>query len=234
VEAFTARLLPGTPEDPGAREAGVVNYIDYMLDQNQGLVEATYRSGPYVQVYDVAEGPPADAEEFDVVWVPSDQIERYGYQSILTPADVYQLGLASLDNYSFRKHERHFLRLTEAEQDGVIQDLVDGNADDAFPQFPGTTFFHVLRRHTGEGMFSDPQYGGNRDMVGWNLIGYSGAQRAWTPDEIKMEGMRHPPQALASLAHFTAGEDVGEHVHMPVSGSDIELDSRGTIGNSTP
>src|SRR4051812_2703319 len=28
VEAMTARILPGTPDDPGAREAGVVNFID--------------------------------------------------------------------------------------------------------------------------------------------------------------------------------------------------------------
>src|SRR3954451_23277534 len=28
VEALTARILPGTPDDPGAREAGVVYFID--------------------------------------------------------------------------------------------------------------------------------------------------------------------------------------------------------------
>jgi gluconate 2-dehydrogenase gamma chain len=31
VEALTARILPGTPDDPGAREAGVVYYIDNFL-----------------------------------------------------------------------------------------------------------------------------------------------------------------------------------------------------------
>ena len=34
-------------------------------------------------------------------------------------------------------------------------------------------------------MFGDPMYGGNRDMVGWKLIGYPGAQRQYTPDDIK-------------------------------------------------
>jgi gluconate 2-dehydrogenase gamma chain len=27
-----------------------------------------------------------------------------------------------------------------------------------------------------EGFFSDPIYGGNRDMAGWKLIGFSGAR----------------------------------------------------------
>jgi hypothetical protein len=34
VEALTARILPGTPDDPGAREAGVVNYIYNMIAFN--------------------------------------------------------------------------------------------------------------------------------------------------------------------------------------------------------
>lgn len=33
VEALTATILPGTSEDPGAREAGVVFYIDALLNQ---------------------------------------------------------------------------------------------------------------------------------------------------------------------------------------------------------
>lgn len=42
VEALTACLLPGTPDVPGAREAGVVNYIDNMLAFQQGFVEKTH------------------------------------------------------------------------------------------------------------------------------------------------------------------------------------------------
>jgi gluconate 2-dehydrogenase gamma chain len=38
----------------------------------------------------------------------------------------------------------------------------------------GTTFFRLLRRHTIEGMFSDPLHGGNANMIGWQLIGYPG------------------------------------------------------------
>src|SRR5690606_33021968 len=52
VEALTARILPGTPDDPGAREAGVTTYIDNMLAYQEGFVESTYREPPYAQIYE--------------------------------------------------------------------------------------------------------------------------------------------------------------------------------------
>ena len=38
------------------------------------------------------------------------------------------------------------------------------------------TFFDMLLQNTIEGFWSDPIYGGNRDMVGWKLIGFPGAR----------------------------------------------------------
>jgi gluconate 2-dehydrogenase gamma chain len=32
-----------------------------------------------------------------------------------------------------------------------------------------------------EGFFSDPLYGGNRDMIGWKLIGFPGARYDYRP-----------------------------------------------------
>lgn len=57
VEAITARILPGTADDPGAREAGVIYYIDYELSYADGFPEATYRLGPYAAVIG-ADGQP--------------------------------------------------------------------------------------------------------------------------------------------------------------------------------
>ncbi len=39
---------------------------------------------------------------------------------------------------------------------------------------PGRTFFGVLYQNVMEGMFSDPIYGGNKDKVGWKMIGFPG------------------------------------------------------------
>ena len=40
-------------------------------------------------------------------------------------------------------------------------------------------FFNLLLAHTIAGFFADPVYGGNRDMVGWKLIGFPGAQMSY-------------------------------------------------------
>src|SRR5690606_21877309 len=48
VEAATSRILPGTPEDPGAREAEVVVYIDALLASGGWANEPIYRMPPFV------------------------------------------------------------------------------------------------------------------------------------------------------------------------------------------
>lgn len=275
VEAITARILPGTADDPGAREAGVIYYIDYELSYADGFPEATYRLGPYAAVIGAdgqpimgAQGggqgqqqsqgqgqqgqgqqqggggsssdptrtpppaaeaaveastptPPAGAEELQVIWVPEDQIERYGYQSILTPRDVYRAGVAAVDRYSREQFGAPFVELNEEQQDRIVGAMLDGSATGFEPLTP-QQFFHTLRRHTAEGMFSDPVYGGNRGMVGWLLIGYPGAVRAYTPDEIRNPAFRRPPQGLLDLNHFHPGEESHDGVVLPLSGSDPE------------
>lgn len=34
----------------------------------------------------------------------------------------------------------------------------------------------MLLNHTRQGMFGDPYYGGNANLVGWELIGYPGVR----------------------------------------------------------
>jgi gluconate 2-dehydrogenase gamma chain len=213
IEAITARIMPGTPDDPGAREAGVVNYIDYMLSAREGFNEPTYREAPFAELYETT--PPLDSP-YNVVWVSADQIDRYGYQSTLTPREVYRLGVGYLDAFARSRFNGRFADLTEDKQDELIGAMVDNTAT-GFDQFSAKAFFQVLRRHTGEGMFSDPAYGGNRDMIGWRLLGYTGAQRAWTPIEIKREGFRVEPQTLAEMPHFAPGDNAGNYVVQPVS-----------------
>lgn len=45
VEALVSRILPGSPEDPGAREAGVLTYIDRALSGTYSRWQRAYREG---------------------------------------------------------------------------------------------------------------------------------------------------------------------------------------------
>jgi gluconate 2-dehydrogenase gamma chain len=256
VEALTARIIPGTADDPGAREAGVVNYIDCLMATSQGIAEPMYLQAPFPapdpddleplrDVY--ADLPPLsvggepetpsfsqdgesivqmrdnsiESSSYGVIPLPKNQFDRYGYQSLLTPAEMFRRGLASLDGHVAARLGGDFVGLSEADQDTVVGQLADDDSDEFdIPSAEG--FFELVRRATIEAMFSDPMYGGNRDMVGWRLVGYPGAQRAYTPADVRDASFRRSPQSLAELHRFNAGHADRDEPQLPVAGSDAE------------
>jgi gluconate 2-dehydrogenase gamma chain len=108
-EAIAARIIP-TTGTPGAREAGVI----YFLDQSFGTFNA-----------------------------PMLPMLQGGLQELQ----------AGIDG------DRRFSALSEAEQDALLE------ASQATP------FFQVMRMMTFAGFFGLSEYGGNRDGVGWALVG---------------------------------------------------------------
>lgn len=215
VEALTARLMPGTPDDPGAREAGVVYYIDYLLSMNEGWVEHVYLAGPYARAYEGDEEP--EPEE-GVVWVPADELLRYGFQSPLSPLATYQVGIAAIEAYANEQFGGGYAELPEEDQDQVIWDMMD-EAIPQFEAFSSVSFFHTLRTHTAEGMFSDPSYGGNRNLAGWLLVGFPGSQRAYNPEEMQTEQEPREPMTMHELPEFNPGQTEDGPV-LPVRGTD--------------
>lgn len=215
VEMITARLLPGTPEDPGAREVGVVYYIDYLLSQDEGYVEATYRAGPWARGYEGEEEP---EPEDNVVWVPAEELSRYGYQSPLSPLRIYQIGIAALEEYAAATWGSGIKDLEDRQVDDMIWAML-GNEIEQFTEFSPFAFFQTLRLHTAEGFFSDPGYGGNRDLAGWRLIGFPGAQRSYSPLELQTEGTDREPQTMHELPEFNPGH-TEDGPMLPVRGTD--------------
>ena len=116
LEAVAARILP-TTTTPGAREAGVIYFMDnvlgdqlaYLLPDIRGLLE------------------PFDA----------------GAAERFSPAE-------------------RFSDLSEADQDAWLTEQQQ------------TPFFFLVRALTLMGFFAMSSYGGNRDNVGWKLIGFEG------------------------------------------------------------
>ncbi len=73
----------------------------------------------------------------------------------------YRQGLTELDRISSETFGPNFFRLTEQQQDMVIDETP-------------STFINLITEHVMEGLLCDPVYGGNRDFVGWELVGFDG------------------------------------------------------------
>ncbi len=98
--------------------------------------------------------------------------------------DFYRHGLTQLDDYCGKTFGHPFVKLDAARQDEVIAALEQDKAT-GFTWPSPQAFFNTLRRHTMEGMFADPIYGGNKDFAGWRLVGFPGAQPVYTPADLK-------------------------------------------------
>ena len=123
IEALAAQIIPAD-STPGAREAGVIYFIDRAL--------ATF-----------------DADK------------RTLYTEGLRQAQDKRRELfpASQSITALQPDEQ--IRLLHAIED--------------------TDFFERLRIHAVMGFFGDPSYGGNRDQVGWKLIGFEGTHHFEPP-----------------------------------------------------
>ena len=75
----------------------------------------------------------------------------------------YRDGLAALETISQHKFGKPFVQLTAAQQTMVFDQLA-----------ASSTFIQLLTAHTVEGMLCAPEYGGNRDRLGWQLVGFDG------------------------------------------------------------
>jgi gluconate 2-dehydrogenase gamma chain len=151
LDALVARIVPGDDGDPGAREAGVVTYIDRAL------------AGPYAE---------------------------WGL--------AYREGLRLLNSHSVTKFGVKFHELSETEQDAILAAL-EANELLGFGGNGSGEFFAMVWAHTIEGLLCDPAYGGNRDGVGWKLIGFPGAQYGYSGEEMRY-GADLTPKPLMTLA----------------------------------
>ena len=114
TEAIAAQIIP-TDDTPGAREAGVIYFIDRAL--------ATFAA--------------ADRT-------------------------VFVAGLKELEKQSRKRFGRskRFSELSSPQQTEVLKGIEK------------TPFFELVRTMTILGMFSNPEYGGNHDQIGWKLLGF--------------------------------------------------------------
>jgi len=123
LDAITARILP-TTDTPGAREAGVVYFLDTVL-----------------------------GDQF------ADQMG--GFRGLM---GKFMAGIES--RFAGAKT---FSDLSESDQDAYLTD------NDQTP------FFGMVHAFTLMGFFAMSKYGGNKDNIGWKLIGFDGHGAAQPP-----------------------------------------------------
>jgi gluconate 2-dehydrogenase gamma chain len=153
VEAIVDRLIPADDLGPGGKGAGCAVFIDRQLMGPFGTHEWLYMQGPF----------------------PGNPLPTQGIQSPFTPRQQYRLGLAALAEHCRAQFGgRTFLQLAAAEQDNVLTGLEKG--DIHLTGFNGQMLFNTILANTMEGFFADPIYGGNKDMVGWKLVGFPGTR----------------------------------------------------------
>lgn len=109
--------------------------------------------------------------------------------------EQYAVGLAGLDDCARQRGGVPFAQLPAVEQDAII----DAMTRNAIPEFPmlNAGFFNTVRTHTIEGTFSDPYYGGNRDFVGWALLGYPGVRIASSVEDVEQGSALAPSRQSA-------------------------------------
>ena len=92
VAVATSRIFPTDQSGPGAREAGVVIYIDRQLAGPYGRDRYRYTQGPF------EDGPP-----------------ELGYQGKATPREIYREGLKNLKGFDRLAPEEQDARLRQIE-----------------------------------------------------------------------------------------------------------------------
>jgi gluconate 2-dehydrogenase gamma chain len=149
LEAACERLIPRDELGPGALDADVTVFIDRQLGGAWGAGERLYRSGPF------QEGTPSQ-----------------GYQLPFTPAELFRRAIRAL-NAELAARNTSLAQMPAQEQDAFLTQLSKDKRD--LDGVPANVFFESLLEVTIEGYFSDPAYGGNRDMASWEMIGFPGA-----------------------------------------------------------
>jgi gluconate 2-dehydrogenase gamma chain len=148
VEAITAAIIP-TTDTPGAREAGVVYFIDrglstFAKDQRDAFVQGL-----------------AVVSEMTKQLFPAAQ------------------SFASLTG----DQQVQLLTALEAMKSGQDSQTPQGNRAKLakLANVDGSQIFGLFRFSTILGCFSNPEYGGNRNHVGWDLMNFKPAMAHFPP-----------------------------------------------------
>jgi gluconate 2-dehydrogenase gamma chain len=173
VRAAMARIIP-TDDTPGATEAGTIDFLDRYLSGTRYIYAKPDGSG-----FEELTGKREEAWRQRI-----DRIRK-----------SYESGVRDLDERARSAHGSDFVDLDPEQQDQVLRYLEqpyqeqEAEVEQARVTLYGAPiepalqqtsheidlgFVPLLALHTRQGFYADPIYGGNRDRVGWEVIGFPG------------------------------------------------------------
>lgn len=175
LSQVTERIFPEDENGPGAIGLGVPYYIDHQLAGKWGINAKDYRMGPFFE---------------------GEKVQ--GYQTQLKYHQIYDLGLEAIENYSKATYEDSFVNLEGEQQDEVISALENDKVN--IPGVKSSFFFEILLKSTMEGAYSDPLYGGNKNMLGWKMKEYPGVKMQYTAEQVaSKEFLKIEPSSLHDI-----------------------------------
>lgn len=147
---------PSSARDAGSARPRSTRYLSFTNDEYAVLAAAVERIVPKDE----------DPGALDAA-VPH-YIDKMMTTAELSPMrDDLVAGLNALDRRSRSELEKGFAQASAEEQDGLLTSFKDAD-----PSSGEARFFELLTALTLEGFLGDPSYGGNKNRVGWALMGF--------------------------------------------------------------
>ncbi len=186
VEALAEAIIPTDSNGPGAKEAGVIYFIDHMLAGNYGKGGNMFLQGPFVIPQSgsvTVMGAIYPTETKSAITYSGGTLKPglqagTAYQYAFNPREFWRRGLVFLENYCKAAKGGTFETLSSAIQITVLQELFDNSSSNtalqsAFQGPNAAEFFNDVHDLVTAGFWADPIYGGNQGMVGWKLVGFN-------------------------------------------------------------
>jgi len=171
LAAATERIFPEDDQGPGAIALSVPYFIDKQLAGSWGINGKDYMQGPF-----------------------KPKKLTHGLQTKFNRGEIFLNGVRRMQEVSKEEYGEEFAALGGEEQDKILEKFESG--DVKMKGVRSDTFFHLLRQTTIEGVYADPVYGGNKDMMGWKMIEYPGPRMGWEDDIDAEDFLSKEPKSL--------------------------------------
>lgn len=172
--AISAAMEMIYPEDslgPGAIALGAPYFLDKQLAGSWGKNLEDYRKAPF---------QPGETP--------------------LNNGNIFIEGARMLNSLAKSEHDvEGFSSLDEEQQIAILQKIEAGEVEMKLVASP--QFFALLRSATLQGCFSDPLYGGNKNMAGWEMKEFPGAQMSYLAYAQEEEFLKIPPISVGGHSH---------------------------------